>query len=201
MPRMHPPYPQRFRREAVELVRKSGRAGSRDRHARSWGNRSGPGQVRPGCFLAWKGAVWWGRAPVRWRTRRRWSPRRLGGQSTEVSEPRPFARLGPERRSAWRPTCGPDRFHTRKRERPPGTGRPGVKGVPPAHKKRCQDAVESNRWGLPDSAGWGERLDDCPGQQPVCAWLRFLETRRMCLIRQQCLEENRDGDGKISGSA
>ena len=36
MPRMHPPYPERFRREAVELVRKSGRAGSRDRHARSW---------------------------------------------------------------------------------------------------------------------------------------------------------------------
>jgi hypothetical protein len=36
MPRMHPPYPVRFRREAVELVRKSGRAGSRDRHARSY---------------------------------------------------------------------------------------------------------------------------------------------------------------------
>lgn len=80
--------------------------------------------------------------------------------------------------------------------RPPGTGRPGVKGVLPAHKKRCQDAVESNRWGLPDSAGWGEHLDDCPGQQPVCAWLRFLETRRSCLIRQQRLEENRDGDGE-----
>ena len=36
MPRMHPPYPVRFRGEAVELVRKSGRAGSRDCHARSW---------------------------------------------------------------------------------------------------------------------------------------------------------------------
>ena len=36
MPRMHPPYPERFRREAVELARKSGRAGSQDRHARSW---------------------------------------------------------------------------------------------------------------------------------------------------------------------